>query len=327
METHQIIWMAGLAIAAWTFFFLWLRERTARIRLWKMVQLAQSLPPHLQAKVEERDGKTTWVYPEHTHTGRNVSENRSGFGDDKGRTVARVEGAPYLDLNAAIAAHTAKERKFYEDEAILHTAKLEVAAAWLAAIKAWEEANDILLRPEIMERIAPPGVGSIVTLKLMMPGDTEHTSASVYAVVNSNYERACQELAQLLCIAKRKAAEVRAEKPKQAPVVQIPPGSEQAQVIEDIKAERSRQDHKWGEQNHDPFFYLAILGEEYGETCNAALELFWGARPLDPTRLFHLRCEAMQTAAVAMAIVECLDRAKWKFPYPDKFSSNPVPTP
>lgn len=79
--------------------------------------------------------------------------------------------------------------------------------------------------------------------------------------------------------------------------------------------ERERQDEKWGEQNHDPFLYLTILGEEYGEMCKAALE----ARFAKPDKnkemlLAHLREEAVQTAAVALAIVECLDRDQWGWP-------------
>ncbi len=78
--------------------------------------------------------------------------------------------------------------------------------------------------------------------------------------------------------------------------------------------ERLRQDKKWGEQNHDPFLYLTILGEEYGETCKAALELRFKTDPeTEAERCAHLREEAVQTAAVALAIVECLDRKKWSW--------------
>jgi hypothetical protein len=77
-------------------------------------------------------------------------------------------------------------------------------------------------------------------------------------------------------------------------------------ALRDVLAERKRQDAKWGEQNHDPFLYLTILGEEYGETCQAALEAKFGKGSLG-----QLRLEAVQTAAVALAIVECLDRRRW----------------
>lgn len=82
-------------------------------------------------------------------------------------------------------------------------------------------------------------------------------------------------------------------------------------ALRDVLAERKRQDMKWGEQNHDPFLYLTILGEEYGETCQAALEAKFGKGTLE-----SLRAEAVQTAAVALAIVECLDRRKWGWSKP-----------
>ncbi len=46
--------------------------------------------------------------------------------------------------------------------------------------------------------------------------------------------------------------------------------------------ERNRQDQLWGEQNHDPFTYLAILGEEVGEANKAALDAWTNALELPP---------------------------------------------
>jgi len=82
-----------------------------------------------------------------------------------------------------------------------------------------------------------------------------------------------------------------------------------------VIVERLRQELKWGEQNHDPFTYGMILGEEYGEFCQAALHLrfFTGDRM---ELLAKLRAEAVQVAAVALAIVECIDRNKWSWPVP-----------
>lgn len=91
-------------------------------------------------------------------------------------------------------------------------------------------------------------------------------------------------------------------------------GSAMASVI----AERKKQDEKWGEQDHDPFTYLTILGEEFGETCQAALHLRFNENPDVACKLAdHLREEAVQTAAVALAIVECLDRSRWGWPNTD----------
>ena len=39
-------------------------------------------------------------------------------------------------------------------------------------------------------------------------------------------------------------------------------------VISLILRERFNQDEKWGEQNHDIYKWLAILGEEVGEANN-----------------------------------------------------------
>jgi hypothetical protein len=75
-----------------------------------------------------------------------------------------------------------------------------------------------------------------------------------------------------------------------------------------VRDERERQDEKWGEQNHDDMTWSAILGEEFGEACQAALEgnPAWGRD--DDESLRKLRHELVQVAAVAMAWVEALDR-------------------
>lgn len=89
--------------------------------------------------------------------------------------------------------------------------------------------------------------------------------------------------------------------------ITIPPS--QSFAVGEILSERIRQDAKWGLQNHDPFTWLAILHEETGEVAKAALELRFGTG----TKV-HLLHEAIQTAAVAMAIVECLRRDTWTWP-------------
>lgn len=79
--------------------------------------------------------------------------------------------------------------------------------------------------------------------------------------------------------------------------------------LEDVLEERSRQDEKWGEQNHDPFTYITILAEEFGELAKCALHVKYGGN-----EAAGLREEAVQVAAVALAIVECIDRGKWTWP-------------
>lgn len=44
-------------------------------------------------------------------------------------------------------------------------------------------------------------------------------------------------------------------------------------VVIEVLYERKRQDDKWGPQHHDPTVWLAILGEEFGEACQAAMRL------------------------------------------------------
>ena len=80
------------------------------------------------------------------------------------------------------------------------------------------------------------------------------------------------------------------------------------QALQDVLLERLRQEKKWGEQNHDPFCYLTVLTEEVGEFSQAALQTYFGGPAAK-----GLREEAVQVAAVALAIVECLDRGKWEW--------------
>lgn len=77
-------------------------------------------------------------------------------------------------------------------------------------------------------------------------------------------------------------------------------------VLNEVLKERTAQDTKWGEQNHDPFLYLTILMEEVGEAAKDALQTKFGGSDLT-----KLRKELVQCAAVAVAAVECLDRDTW----------------
>ncbi len=74
-----------------------------------------------------------------------------------------------------------------------------------------------------------------------------------------------------------------------------------------IAGERQRQDEKWGEQNHEPFVWLAILTEEVGELAQAMLHREFGG-----PQALALEEEATQVAAVAVALLECCIRNKWK---------------
>ncbi|MTI56131.1 hypothetical protein [Geosporobacter ferrireducens] len=81
-------------------------------------------------------------------------------------------------------------------------------------------------------------------------------------------------------------------------------------AIESVIAERKRQDDKWGEQNHEPTVWMGILGEEFGELCQAVNETYFDNGPEERKKggYHNMRAEAVQVAAVAVSIVECLDR-------------------
>ncbi len=84
-------------------------------------------------------------------------------------------------------------------------------------------------------------------------------------------------------------------------------------VLEEVRQERLRQDAKWGVQNHDPATWLMILGEEVGEVNQAALEYHFhqfdkAAPERGPRTLDDYRRELVQVAAVAVSMIECLDR-------------------
>jgi len=70
------------------------------------------------------------------------------------------------------------------------------------------------------------------------------------------------------------------------------------QILVEIDHERTRQDKKWGIQNHCPEFWLTILMEEVGEAAKSALETRFGRRH-DAYALY--RKELIQVAAVAVS--------------------------
>ena len=80
-------------------------------------------------------------------------------------------------------------------------------------------------------------------------------------------------------------------------------------IFQQIKDERTRQDKKWGVQDHHPLEWCAILGEEVGEVQKAALETHFKYKGDNPE---NYREELIQVAAVAVAMVECYDRANPK---------------
>lgn len=78
----------------------------------------------------------------------------------------------------------------------------------------------------------------------------------------------------------------------------------QAFVIDKVIKERQRQDTKWGPQHHPVYKWLAILGEEFGEASEAALEVDAGSLEFTTEDII---AELIQVAAVAIAAVEDLE--------------------
>lgn len=86
----------------------------------------------------------------------------------------------------------------------------------------------------------------------------------------------------------------------------------QRTAILEILAERNRQDLKWGEQNHPIEKWTPILGEEFGELCEAINETIF-ENGSDKGGYENIRKEAIHVAAVAVGFLECIERNKEAF--------------
>ena len=98
-------------------------------------------------------------------------------------------------------------------------------------------------------------------------------------------------------------------------------------IYQQIESERIRQNEKWGEQNHKPIEWIGILTEEVGEVAKEAADYHFknpylnGQGELQDVleddvvqtiRLKDYRKELIQVAAVAVQMIECLDRNELK---------------
>lgn len=81
-------------------------------------------------------------------------------------------------------------------------------------------------------------------------------------------------------------------------------------TLDAIAAESWAQDLKWGEQNGEPFEWLAILVEEVGELAQAMLADQSATPEMHDSHHVSMEVEAIQIAAVAAQFVECLARRK-----------------
>lgn len=78
-------------------------------------------------------------------------------------------------------------------------------------------------------------------------------------------------------------------------------------VVADLLDERTRQDAKWGEQNHDDFIWGAILSEEVGEAAQASLQHYFSNDGPDVSA-DRVAEEVTQCAAVAVGWRSAIDR-------------------
>ena len=78
-------------------------------------------------------------------------------------------------------------------------------------------------------------------------------------------------------------------------------------VVREILAERRRQNEKWGEQNHSLLGWIGILTEEVGEAAKEAVDSELGTTGEEGVQ--RLRTEMVQVAAVALQVIEGIDRA------------------
>uniref|UniRef100_A0A6M3LRM6 Uncharacterized protein n=1 Tax=viral metagenome TaxID=1070528 RepID=A0A6M3LRM6_9ZZZZ len=77
-----------------------------------------------------------------------------------------------------------------------------------------------------------------------------------------------------------------------------------------VQAEREKQNEKWGEQNHDPYKWMSILGEEIGELNKGFLETE-NIRGIRFKADYFLETELIQCAAVLKAMYESGKRNGW----------------
>ena len=93
-------------------------------------------------------------------------------------------------------------------------------------------------------------------------------------------------------------------------LIVLPTSDRTEKAVAMVVDERRRQIAEWGDQSGiDLFEFMSILGEEFGELCEAVNETLF-VNPKHPERggIDAIRREAVQVAAVAAQIIEaCMD--------------------
>lgn len=92
-------------------------------------------------------------------------------------------------------------------------------------------------------------------------------------------------------------------------------------ILGEIVGERMHQEAKFGDQSHrSPFEWLAILAEEFGEAARGVCETGFLPEPFGDDEATEIalaaagrnfRQELIQTAAVAVAMLQTGDRRGW----------------
>lgn len=87
-------------------------------------------------------------------------------------------------------------------------------------------------------------------------------------------------------------------------------GGGRARALSLVNQERNRQESLWGEQSHHPAVWIGILGEEYGELCQAVNETVFDNGPEERAKGgdANMMREACHVAAVAVSLMERLMR-------------------
>lgn len=97
------------------------------------------------------------------------------------------------------------------------------------------------------------------------------------------------------------------------------------EIYKQIEEERNRQDEKWGQQNHDitllPAKYAEAMANDLRSHCEEAFaagegswldilneELYESMEQAAKKDVDKCRVELIQTAAVLVAMIECLER-------------------
>ena len=79
-------------------------------------------------------------------------------------------------------------------------------------------------------------------------------------------------------------------------------------ILIDIINERMRQRHMHGDQNLNPVEWVSILTEEVGEAAQRANQVHFKENGNPDKSLLEFRTELIQVAAVAVQIIENLDK-------------------